>query len=272
MFGMVLIFVHTIFSYIKKIKKNSKFRKFFDFKKTVFLVLFATMPFLQLFVSFLGELIAEKLHPRLVLLFCFVYPLSMGGLQKLTSLINEKQDFNLEMLAEANSVFFASTPYKLVYLNVEQTWVALTILGIKVVYKLIAFLIVPWHKKKAQEINKHKVVHKGQEEGDNESSGVSINPGRRNQERRRSRRFSTIQTLVKGIFEEEDSYDQLFALKFFILQIFDFSSNIAIFLLVLTNELLIYKVMGYKYLEFSAQFVKNISIWTSVSPPYPLTK
>jgi len=59
------------------------------------------------------------------------------------SKINERNKFELDLLAEAYSVLFASLPYKMLFLNIEEPWIAFTILGIKTGYKMIAFIIIP---------------------------------------------------------------------------------------------------------------------------------
>lgn len=244
--GLVHIIFTLIYGFFQK--NDSKFFKFLGFKNLIFLALFVAMPYIQLFISFLGELIAEKLNPGSVLIFCMVYPITMGAAQKFTSFLNKKNKMNLEMLAEANSVFFASTPYKLIYLNVEETWFAFTVLGIKIVYKLIGFVFIPLMKKKSSgkvESNKLMKMRK---------------KGRSNKKKR-----STLSGIVTKIFDDDDDNDeQLFSLKFFILQIFDLSSNIAIFSLVIANNVVIWKLMGYRYVMFTHEFIQKISLWTTV--------
>ena len=64
----------------------------------------------------------------------------------------------MDLLAEAYSVLFASLPYKMLFLGIDAIWIALTILGIKTGYKLIAFIIIPIIKYFNEErVNRNKI-------------------------------------------------------------------------------------------------------------------
>lgn len=116
-------------------------------------------------------------------------------------------------------------------------------LGIKVVYKLIAFVGLPYWRWKKQKNGK-----------------VEDFKGRSQTKKNKFGKF------VTKIFDErDDDDDKLFTLKFFILQVFDFSSNIAIFTLVLVNNVIISNAMGYSHIKFESDFIKKISLWTSVT-------
>lgn len=97
-------------------------------------------------------------YERFEFIFCMTYPILMGTVQAINSTINDKNDFQLDLLAEAYSVLFASLPYKMLFLGIEEVWIAFTILGIKTSYKLIAFIIIPLIKYCNEErVNKNKI-------------------------------------------------------------------------------------------------------------------
>lgn len=67
----------------------------------------------------------------------------MGSIQTVISWINDKYELELDLLAEAYSVLFASLPYKMLFLDIDATWLAIAVLTIKGLYKTTAFLILP---------------------------------------------------------------------------------------------------------------------------------
>ena len=146
--GMALTLTFIIF---RKFNKKSFHRltsynvdEILGFKKLFYFSLFKSLPFVQLLASFIGELIAGLIKsPIPMLLFCLVYPVIMGIFQLLNSKINMDCDLDLDMLAEVNSVFFASMPYSIVYFNLEAEWFANTLLGIKTFYKIFGFVLLP---------------------------------------------------------------------------------------------------------------------------------
>ena len=115
----------------------------FSMKKIGCLLLFKLCPFVQLSISFLGEIVSINLGPYFVLVFCGVYPITMGAMQHTMSYINKKNGLGLDMMSEIYSLFFASLPYALVYLGADQAWFAYSVFGIKVGYKLIAYILFP---------------------------------------------------------------------------------------------------------------------------------
>ena len=120
------------------------FSKIFTTKVIIFLAVFKVVPYIQLLLSFIGEMIAELFGSNLVvLLFCLVYPVTMGAMQFVNSAINDGYKLELDMLAETSSLFFASIPYSIIYLNLEVEWFAYTVLGIKVFYKVFGYVVVP---------------------------------------------------------------------------------------------------------------------------------
>jgi hypothetical protein len=82
---------------------------------------------------------------------------------------------------------------------------------------------------------------------------------------RKSKREMTKTPAIIKIFTEEVKDGKMFSLKFFILQIFDITSNLAIFNLIITTEYVTKKLLGYKPINFDDEFLKKISIWTGVS-------
>jgi 1,4-dihydroxy-2-naphthoate octaprenyltransferase len=100
-------------------------------------------------IAFFGEFLAKQIHPRMVIVFCMVYPILMGTIGMLMDTIDEKLALNLELVAELYGLFYASLPYKLVYLDIEELEIGFIVLGVKLVYKLIVYVIVPLKKHKA---------------------------------------------------------------------------------------------------------------------------
>ena len=124
-------------------------------KKVLALSIFKVLPLVELFVAFLGEYIAKFIDPKYVLIFCASYPIMMGSIQKLMAFFNSRYDLDLDMVAELYSLFYASLPYKLVYLDIEDTLLGFIVLGIKILFKTLIYIITPCIKqrklKKAQQ-------------------------------------------------------------------------------------------------------------------------
>ena len=143
-YGLIFVLVYSVYSKFGLLGETSK--KLFTLRKVCFLVVFKLSPFIQLFISFFGEYLAIYMSPMAILVFCSIYPFLMGLVQKVTSLIDREEDFKLDMFAEVYSLFYASLPYKLVYLGLDSLWMGFAVLGIKTVFKLTVYVILPWRK------------------------------------------------------------------------------------------------------------------------------
>lgn len=121
-----------------------EFQLIFNLKKLVLLSIFRTLPLCELTCSFIGESIVEYLpDKRLIYLFCFIYPLLMGFWQKLLSITNERGHLDLDFIGESYSLLFAVIPYKLVYIGLEEMYLMIILLSIKLFYKLMAYAVIP---------------------------------------------------------------------------------------------------------------------------------
>ena len=109
---------------------------------------FKVLPLVELFVAFLGEYISLFISPNIILLFCAVYPILMGSVQKTMGFLNSRFELHLDIVVELYSLFYASLPYKLVYLGIETFLVGYIVLGIKICYKIIIYILTPWYKQR----------------------------------------------------------------------------------------------------------------------------
>jgi len=161
MYSILLIILFAIFRMVGRKHKNQegKFLSTFSedsegilsMKFIIALAIFKILPLVELFVALTGEWISLFLHPNVVLFFCSVYPILMGVVQKMMDFLNDKFDLELDLVAELYSLFYASLPYKLVYLNIEDFFIGFIVLAIKITFKLIVYVIVPILKhRKAQ--------------------------------------------------------------------------------------------------------------------------
>lgn len=153
LYSILLVIIFAIFRSIGK--KNagqhgkmlcdfvSEIEEIFTMEKVIALGVFKILPLTELFIAFLGEWVALFVGSNLVLGFCAVYPLLMGTIQKTMDWIDDKYNLELDLVAELYSLFYASLPYKLVYLNIEDTLIGFVVLGIKFTFKMIVYVIVP---------------------------------------------------------------------------------------------------------------------------------
>jgi hypothetical protein len=158
MYSILLIIIFAIFRSIARKNQGQAGKMLstflvdtegiFKMKDVVALGLFKILPLVELFVAFLGEWFALFLHTNIVLIFCAIYPVLMGAIQKLMDLIDEKCNLDLDLVAELYSLFYASVPYKLVYLNIEETLIGFVVLAIKFSFKMIVYVIVPTIKER----------------------------------------------------------------------------------------------------------------------------
>ena len=162
-YGVLFFLIFLIFSFFGWITEESK--KLYSSRKVLFLILFKLSPFIQLIVAFFGEWISIGWHPRVILCFCTVYPLFMGTIQKVTSIVDNEEDFKLDMFAEVYSLFYASLPYKLVYLGLDEMWMGFAVLFIKACFKTIIYIIVPCRKRCLAQKKKSKVGRKAKKRG-----------------------------------------------------------------------------------------------------------
>jgi hypothetical protein len=139
--------VYSIYTnYFCRAEESSTISEVFGGKRLTGLLLFKILPFVELMIAFFGEFLANKIDPRVVILFCIVYPLLMGVIGRLMDAIDEKLDLNMDLVAELYGLFYASLPYKLVYLDIEEIEIGFIVLVVKLVYKLIIYVIVPQRK------------------------------------------------------------------------------------------------------------------------------
>ena len=236
---------------------ESKKTSVFSVKKLFFLGFFHTLPFFQLEVAFFGEFLASILivpfYERFEFIFCMTYPILMGAVQLINQAINEKNDFQLDLLAEAYSVLFASLPYKMLFLGIDAIWIALTILGIKTGYKLIAFIIIPIIKYFNEErVNRNKIKAEKQKisESIKLSSQNILNVAQEDQ--KIAEGLDQITSIKGNCHENEKNLD--FALKFFLLQISDLVSNVGVinFTLIINGANLI----GFELKGFDSDFIQ----------------
>lgn len=115
-------------------------------KQASVLGLFKILPLVELFVAFLGEWISLKIDKKFILIFCMLYPVFMGSIQKTMDWLDSKSNLELDSIAEMQSLFYASLPYKLVYLGLEDVGTGLIVLFIKLAFKVIVYVIVPFVK------------------------------------------------------------------------------------------------------------------------------
>lgn len=83
------------------------------------------------------------------------YPIFMGAIQKTMDWLDSKFELELDSIAEMQSLFYASLPYKLVYLGIENLSTGVIVLVIKIVFKIIVYIIVPCLKRKKVIRNTH---------------------------------------------------------------------------------------------------------------------
>lgn len=123
------------------------------------LSVFKVLPLVELFIAFLGEWIASKIHKNTVLIFCTTYPILMGAVQKTMDWLDSRYELKLDSIAEMQSLFYASLPYKLVYLGIESFSNGMIVLVIKILFKTIVYVIVPFLKAK-KELTESKILQK----------------------------------------------------------------------------------------------------------------
>lgn len=74
-------------------------------------------------------------------------------------IIDEKIDLKLDLVAELYSLFYASLPYKLVYLDIEEIEIGFIVMTIKFIYKMIIYVIIPCVKNGKKHTSKTNKVH-----------------------------------------------------------------------------------------------------------------
>lgn len=266
----------------------------FSVKKIMALTLFHVLPFVQLETSFFGEFItALIIRPRFTqfeLIFCAIYPLIMGLIQNIISWINDRYKLDLDLLAEAYSVLFASLPYKMLFLEVDAYYLAFLILCIKASYKTVAFIIIPSFKhayfrkkknfeniKKMKSKNLQKIVPENNDlapplprncldtntttpQNDKSKSKLFNSKKsiiKRSRGARRGTVTQTFLTTIQNQFKEEDD-KQYFALKFFFLQLSDLTSNAGLlnFTLIINFK----NSLGFESSQFDSEFVQRLLI------------
>lgn len=154
LYSIILILVFLIFQWIGKVNQGKKgkmlstfvndIENIFSMKIIVGLGFFKILPLVELLVAFFGEFFTGLFNNvNVMFLFCSIYPVLMGAIQKSMDFINTECNLELELVAELYSLLYASMPYKLVYLNIEETLIGFIVLGIKFTYKMIIYVIVP---------------------------------------------------------------------------------------------------------------------------------
>ena len=151
--SLLLNVIFAVFKAIAKKNKDNKGKMLHSFlaeTNQIFTSLnilavsaFKILPLIELFVAFVGEWFALFLNKDVILLFCAIYPILMGAVQKVMDKINSKFELDLDSVAELYSLLYASLPYKLVYLGLEELAIGFAVLGIKTVLKLIVYVLVP---------------------------------------------------------------------------------------------------------------------------------
>lgn len=262
-YGITLILTYLGFwIFSSEFKKNKEINSTFNLKIVFFLALFKLSPFVQLFISFFGEFIAVKLHPTVILVFCSIYPLLMGFIQKLTSLVDEKYNLRLEMFAEAYSLFFASLPYKLVYLGLDSFWMGFMVLMIKAGFKTIVYIILPLVRNKKNRVGKvsekkNLVISGFQTAQIKDKNAASLVQDEKCWGKMKK-------NLKKFLFEDQFQDRKLFALKFIVHELSDITQDIGVFSLVYTTNFIVPYFNKNISFKFPSQFVFQISIWTFV--------
>lgn len=269
-----LLFRYVVLRFISKekyINDIAELDSILKLKVLFWLVVFKVLPFCQLACSFTGEIIAAKLpNIRLFLLFCFAYPVLMGFWQKLMSIIDEKLELDLEFLGESYSLMYSVLPYRMIYLAIDDYFIIIMVLCIKVLYKTFAYIIVPWWslRKKQKEIEKKKkekaktpqselsqLNQRFSSETEKEAASGSKSrkepkifnslepdqpsqPGQPSQptKQRFSRRLTK---LVSQFIDDPSKDDKLFIHKFMVLQNSDIYLNISMILIVISDKRLL---------------------------------
>ena len=289
-YGLLLQLIYTVHSRTKP--RQDCYKNYLSCTKVFFLAIFKIMPFIQLSVSFLAESLTGQIDIKLYVALCISYPFLMGGIQKLTSKINDDNEFKMDLIAEAYSLFFAALPYKLIYLQIDMTWIIISVISIKATFKLIAYILIPYFKvKKFKEknlreksIRKNKIeiissiaempnsqnldnLKNNQPQKKNRVSQIPNTTKRvnKNFQRKPGRRSSTRIQSILEFFSEEVRDSKMFSIKFFILQVFDITSNIAVFNLIITAKFIAKPILGYSPMLFPPNFIGTISFWTTVS-------
>lgn len=246
------------------------------YKLFFLLGLFRTLPFCQLVCSFIGELIAPYLPDiRLLLLFCFSYPVLMGFWQKLMSVIDDKLELDLEFLGESYSLMYAVLPYKMVYLSVDDPEIVGLILGIKTFYKTVAYIIVPVYGKckekmliarqkrmeeeaKAKEGDKVTADKKEDVQGESDSKQIQLKKEKEGKEL-----VVKLGALFKQFFDDPMKGKILFMNKFLVLQINDIYVNVLVFVLLIIDSYALVYVDG-ESMEKPAEFIKQFGMFSGI--------
>ena len=261
------------------------------------------LPFFQLEVSFVAELIAPFFGSEIpILAFCMFYPIIIGLIQLISTKINESQNLYLDMIGEANSLFYAALPYKMIYLNLDSIPVAIFIFVIKIIYKFIGFFLVGWIRYKFYNNNQSENETKREEKNDDQmvednnpikiSQNISkksirkkskdiinqnrrnrisslsmfsepVNSSRSNPSNNRLRSISNLKKKVEDKFIKQDGSNKMFSFKFVLLEIADLSSNICIFVL-LFFDLVFRNILLGEDILFEKHFRINLMYFTIV--------
>lgn len=224
----------------------------------VFYLLLSVMkilPFCQLVCSFIGEEIAPYLPDvRLMLIFCIIYPLIMGFWQKLMSIIDKKAELDIEFIGESYSLMYAVLPYKMVYLSIDPPEVVGMVLGIKIVYKTIAYLIIPGYTTlKQYRLNKRK-------ERQSNISNTTTVPKRGN---KKSTTIIQVKRLLSQFFDDPAKGKKLFMNKFLVLQSSDIFVNICVVVLLLVDKYVLNRLGGYG-MDRETSFIEQFATFSGI--------
>ena len=258
-----------------KAEELEEFNQLINQKTLIVLGIFRVLPFCQLACSFIGEIIAPLLpDPRYLLFFCLSYPILMGIWQKLMAIIDEHFNLELEFLGESYSLMYSVLPYKMVYLSIDDFGFAMMILGIKLLYKTIAYIFVPLLSKcKPSTSNRlsnssHQPTPTHSRTAStphtSQTHRVSLTPehGTLASDQPESRAIK-LRKLLRRLFDDPEGMKELFLNKFMILQSNDILINICVIAFLLTDKFVLTHLPD-KSMDRSLEFIEQFVVLTVI--------
>ena len=127
----------------KQLRQNAIFTALF--LELLLVQLFITMNYGKLYNIYLGQY-------NMIIFWCSMYPIIIGTMKFLIFIISKKSVIDSEAFIQYISLTYAAVPYRMATLFLTSYKYGMTIIGIKVVYKLLTYIGLPY-----QDIVKNKL-------------------------------------------------------------------------------------------------------------------
>ena len=141
-----------IYKKYQQLRKNAIFTALF--LELLLVQLFITMNYGKLYDVFLGQY-------NMIVFLCSMYPIVIGTMKFLILIISKKSVIDSEAFIQYISLTFAAVPYRMSTIFLTSYRYGMTIIGIKVIYKLLTYIVLPYQdivKNKLYQIKKIKTA------------------------------------------------------------------------------------------------------------------